>query len=127
MQIKAYGGGRYRAVGCTNGIYIADHTNNSCEFAELPSASDTDSMPAAFRSVLESDKPTSIAAIPEFNAFIVHCESKLFSYRLDHIVRISQGDAGPKGNDDWEMRLVKDSGDVLFFKAGLLENQMLSE
>jgi len=84
-------------------------------------------MPAAFRSVLESDKPTSIAAIPESNAFLVHCESKLFSYHLDSIIRVSQGDAEPKKNIDWETRLARDSGDVLFFKAGCIVNQTWSE
>jgi hypothetical protein len=81
-------------------------------------------MPAAFQSVLESDKPTSIVAIPESNAFLVHCESRLFSYRLDHIICVSQGDTGSKNNSDWEMKLAKD---VLFFKAGRIDGQILSE
>ena len=82
---------------------------------------------AAFRRVLDSNEPTLIVAIPESNAFLVHCESKLFSYRLDGVIRVSQGDAEPKKNDDWETRLAQDSGDVLFFKAGRIADQTLSE
>jgi len=74
---------------------------------------------------LDSNEPTSIAAIPESNAFLVHCESKLFSYRLDHIIGVSQGDAEPNQNDDWETRLAQDSGDILFFKAGRIADQTL--
>jgi hypothetical protein len=83
----------------------------------------------AFRSVLESDKPTSIAAIPECNVFLVHCESRLFSYRLDHMICVSQGDTEHehKNNGDWETRLAEDHGNVLFFKAGRIAGQTLSE
>ena len=84
-------------------------------------------MPAAFQSVLESDKPTSVAAIPESNAFLVHCESRLFSYRLDHIIRVSQGDTGLKNDGDWETKLAEDHGEVLSFKAGRIDGQTLSE
>jgi hypothetical protein len=82
---------------------------------------------AAFRRVLDSNEPTSIVAIPESNAFLVHCESKLFSYRFDHIIGVSQGDAEPNQNGDWETRLAQDSGDVLFFKVGRIADQTLSE
>jgi hypothetical protein len=84
-------------------------------------------MLAAFQSVLESDNPTSIAAISESNAFLVHCESKLYSYRLDHIISVSQGDTGPKNVDGWETRLASGHGDILFFKAGHIGSQTLSK
>lgn len=76
---------------------------------------------------MESDKPTSIVAVPEFKKFIVHSESALFSYPLDLVLRVSQEDAAPKDLYDSEERLAKDHGDVLFFKAGRVADQTLGE
>jgi hypothetical protein len=75
-------------------------------------------MPEAFQGVLVSDKPTSIAAIPVFNKFLVHCESALFSYPLDLVIRVSREDATSKDLTDLEEKLAQEGGNVLFFKAG---------
>jgi hypothetical protein len=76
---------------------------------------------------LESDKPRSIVAVPEFKKFIVHSESALFTYPLDLVLRVSQEDAAPKDLYDSEERLAKDHGDVLFFKAGRVADRTLGE
>ena len=128
IRLSAFRGEGYIAVGCTNGIYVSKRTTD-CESSKVPLVLSCSLIQflAAFRRVLDSNEPTSIAAIPESYAFLVHCESKLFSYRLDHIIGVSQGDAEPNQNDDWETRLAQDSGDILFFKAGRIADQTLSE
>ena len=68
--------------------------------------------------VLESNEPNSIVAIPEFNKFLVHCESELSSYPLDNVVRVSQGTAEYKDLGDSAENPAKDDGEVLFLKAG---------
>lgn len=80
-------------------------------------------MLAAFRKILEFNEPNSIVAIPEFNKFLVHCESTLSSYPLDKVIRASravQGDAAIKDLGDSEEKLSKDGEHVLFLKAGHL-------
>ena len=57
-------------------------------------------------------------AIPEFNKFIVHCESELSSYPLDKVIRVSQGDVAYKDLGASEERLAQDHGNILFLKAG---------
>jgi RHO1 GDP-GTP exchange protein 1/2 len=73
---------------------------------------------AAFVKVLEFNEPNSIVAIPEFNKFLVHCESELSSYPLDKVVRVSQGTAEYKDLGDSAENPAKDDGEVLFLKAG---------
>lgn len=82
---------------------------------------------AAFRRVLEYNEPISIVAIPEFNKFIVHCESALYSYPLDVVVRASQGDATTQNLDKEMERLVEEHGDVSFVKVGRFVDQTLSK
>lgn len=62
-------------------------------------------------------------AIPEFNKFLVHCESTLSSYPLDKVIRASravQGDAAIKDLGASEEKLSKDDEHVFFLKAGRL-------
>ena len=62
-------------------------------------------------------------AIPEYNKFLVHCESTLSSYPLDKVIRASravQGDAAIKDLGTSEEKLSKDDEQVLFLKAGHL-------
>lgn len=62
-------------------------------------------------------------AIPEFNKFLVHCESTLSSYPLDKVIRASravQGDAAIKDLGASEEKLSQDEEHVLFLKAGRL-------
>ncbi|KAI0001432.1 CNH domain-containing protein [Russula compacta] len=96
----------YIAVGCTRGIYVSRRTTNY-----------------AFRRVLEYNEPISIVAIPEFNKFIVHCESALYSYPLDVVVSASQGDATTLNLDKSMERLVEEHGDISFVKAGRVVDQ----
>jgi hypothetical protein len=81
----------------------------------------------AFQKVLELISPTSIVAIPECNRFLVHCETALFSYPLDLVVRVSQGHATPKTLGDSVERLAQKDGSVLFFKAGRVGHRTLSK
>lgn len=84
-------------------------------------------MTTAFQKVLELINPTSIVAVPEFNKFIVHCDTALFSYPLDLVVRVSQGHATPKTLGDSAERLAQKDGSVLFFKAGRVRHRTLSK
>jgi hypothetical protein len=67
-------------------------------------------------------------AVPEFNKFIVHCETKLSSFPLDKVIRVSQGDdASEPSLDDSEENLAQGHGNVMFFKAGRLADRTLSK
>ncbi|KAI0300935.1 hypothetical protein BC826DRAFT_966584 [Russula brevipes] len=100
--------GRYIAVGCTSGIYVNKRGSGN-----------------SFKKVMEFNEPNSMVAIPEFNKFLVHCESALFSYPLDMVVRVSQGDATLKNLDDFGERLAQEYGDVTLLKAGSLDDRTL--
>ena len=84
-------------------------------------------MTPAFQKVLELINPTSIAAVPEFNKFIVHCDTALFSYPLDLVVSVSQGHVTPKTLGDSAERLAQKDGSVSFFKAGRVARRTLSK
>jgi len=101
----SFGGEGYIAVGCTSGIYVSKRATDH-----------------SFRKVLESNEPNSMVAIPEFNKFLVHCESALSSYALDNIVRVSQ-DATSKCLEEPETELAKDDGAVSFLKVGRINNR----
>lgn len=81
----------------------------------------------AFQKVLELISPTSIVAVPEFNKFLVHCDTALFSYPLDLVVRVSQGHATSKTLGDSVERLAQKDGSVSFFKAGRVGHRTLSK
>jgi hypothetical protein len=117
--ISAFQGELYIAIGCTSGIYVSKRAIDCCESSKLPPVYSLIWLPAAFRKVLEFNKPNSIVSIPEFNKFIVHCESELSSYPLDKVIRVSQGDAAYKDLGSLEERKFADGhGEVLFLKAG---------
>lgn len=84
-------------------------------------------LPAAYRKVLDSNKPISMVAIQEFDKFLVCCESTLYSYSLDMAVRTSQGELTPESLINSEQKLGQDHGKILFFHAGRLANRTLSE
>jgi|SRR5712672_1177140 len=126
MQLSAFQGTNYLVIGCTNGIYVRDLVNDSRESSRLLPVLIVN-FPAAFRQVLEINDPTSIVAVSEFNEFLVHYESALYSYPLDLIVRVSRGDATPEGLDDSKERLAQGRGDVLFMKVGCIFDETLSE
>jgi hypothetical protein len=84
-------------------------------------------LPAAFRKVLDSNEPKSVVAIPEFDKFIVQCDSALYSYPLDMIILIAQGGATLGSIIDSEEKLAGDHRDVLFFRTGRLGNRTISE
>ncbi|KAH9959331.1 hypothetical protein BC827DRAFT_513595 [Russula dissimulans] len=104
----SFQGTHYLVVGCTNGIYARHRVNDS-----------------PFRRVLEIKESISIVAVPEFNEFLVHYESALYSYPLDLIVQISRGDATPESLDDSKERLAQGRGDVLFMKVGCVFDRTL--
>jgi RHO1 GDP-GTP exchange protein 1/2 len=59
-----------------------------------------------------------MVALPKFNKLLVHCETALFSYPLDLVIRVSQGNASLQDLVDSAERLAQKDGNVLFFKAG---------
>ncbi|KAF8501651.1 hypothetical protein F5888DRAFT_1898003 [Russula emetica] len=97
----------YLAAGCTNGIYVGIRADSS------------------FQKVLELISPTSIVAVPESNKFLVHCDTALFSYPLDLVVRVSQGHVTPKTLGNSVERLAQKDGSVSFFKAGRVGHRTL--
>ncbi|KAI9512115.1 hypothetical protein F5148DRAFT_1146414 [Russula earlei] len=97
----SFQGEGYIAVGCTSGIYVSKRTTDY-----------------AFRRVLEFNGPQSIVAIPVFNKFIVHCESALFSYPLDMVVRVSQGDCASNTLDDSVEWLAGEHVPISLLKVG---------
>jgi hypothetical protein len=68
-----------------------------------------------------------MAAIPEYDKFLVQCDSALYSYPLQMIVLIAQGDATLGSILDSEESLAGDRRDVLFFRAGRLADRTLGE
>jgi len=84
-------------------------------------------LPAAFRKVLEFDGPASMVAIPAFNKLIVHCESTLFSYPLDIVVRVYRGDAASKALDGSVEWISREHGPVSFLKVGRSDNRTVGE
>jgi len=79
----------------------------------------------AFRRVLEFNEPMSMAAIPVFNKFLVHCEMALYSCPLDMIVRVFRGDATFEDLDNSMERLAETHGAVLFLKTGSVAGRTL--
>ena len=118
MRLSAFQGENYIAIGCTTGIYVSKRTIDYCESSKLSSVYSLSWLPAAFRKVLEFSEPNSTVAIPEFNKFIVHCESELFSYPLDKVIRVCQGDATYKDLFSLKEMLADGHGEVLFLKVG---------
>jgi len=82
---------------------------------------------AAFRKVLEFNEPTSIAAIPIFDKFLVHCEKALYSYPLDMIARASRGEVTFKDLDNSMERLAKEHGAVSFLKTDSINGRTLGK
>jgi hypothetical protein len=81
----------------------------------------------AFQRVLEFINPTSLVALPKFNKFLVHCETALFSYPLDLVIRVSQGNAAIEDLVNSVERLAQKDGNVLFFKAGYAGDRTLGK
>lgn len=82
---------------------------------------------AAFRRVLEFNEPTSIAAIPTFDKFLVHCEKELHSYPLDKIVRASRGEATFGDLEKAKDKLPEGHGTVSFLKTGTINGRTLGK
>lgn len=68
-----------------------------------------------------------MVANQDFDKFLVHCESALYSYPLDVVVRTSQGELTLESLVNSEEKLGQDHGKVLFFKTGRIANRTLSE
>jgi RHO1 GDP-GTP exchange protein 1/2 len=126
MQLIVSQDRNYLAVGCVNGIYVGLRAN-SCESSELLAGSVTNSLCVAFRRVLQLINPTSLAALPKFNKLLVHCETALFSYPLDVVIRVSHGNASPQLLVDSAERLAQKDGNISFFKAGYAGGRTLGK
>lgn len=68
-----------------------------------------------------------MVAIQDFDKFLVHCESALYSYPLDMVVRTSQGELTPESLVNSEEKLGQGHGKILFSKAGRVADRTLSE
>ena len=122
MRLLASRSKNFLAVGCTNGIYVGIRTD-SCEPPHSRLSRSLTRLRAAFRKVLDFIKPTSIVALPESNRVIVHCDTALFSYPLDLVIRVSQGVAASQELNNSSERLAQKG--VLFCKAGRTANRTL--
>jgi hypothetical protein len=125
MSLLASQGEGYIAVGCTNGIYVSKRATDYSELSGLQLVLAFIEFLAAFQRVLEFNEPTAIVAIPEFDKFLVHCESSLFSYSLDMVVRVSKGEATTKDLDNLFERLAKEDGAVSFLKTHRIAGRTL--
>jgi len=119
----------YIAIGCTSGVYVSKRTELTKDYCESssrlgPAPLVTNLLcPAAFRKILEFNGPNTMVAIPEFDKFLIHCDSALFSFPLEKVVRASravQGDAAIKDLVASQEKLSKDEENVLFLKSGRL-------
>jgi len=108
----------YIAVGCTSGIYVSKRAVDS---AGEPGAEPF----GGFLRVLEVNEPVSVVAIPEFNQFLVHCNSALYSYPLDMVVSVSQGNIAPINLYSSMERWAGEHEHVSFLKAGRVADQSL--
>ncbi|EPQ54101.1 hypothetical protein GLOTRDRAFT_116750 [Gloeophyllum trabeum ATCC 11539] len=104
-------GRKYLAVGCATGIYLAP-------VAKAGTA-------GAFRKVLACFNPTSVVALQDFNQFIIHHESTLWSYSLDMIVRVSQGQASPQGLEASRQKVCGDKGNVVLFRVAIFNQRTI--
>lgn len=126
--VSASQGENYIAIGCNNGIYVSKRGAN-CESTKsyLSWYQSPTQLPAAYRKVLDSSEPISMVAIQDFDTFLVHCESTLYSYPLHMVVRTVQGELTLASLINSEEKLGQDRGKILFFKTGRLANRTLSE
>jgi hypothetical protein len=58
------------------------------------------------------DLSAQLQPFPEFNKFLVHFESALFTYPLDLVISVSQGYSTPKTLEDSAERLAQKDGNV---------------
>lgn len=68
-----------------------------------------------------------MVALEDFDKFLVLCESTLYSYPLEMVIRTSQGELTYENLINSEEKLGQGDEKILFFKAGRLANQTLSE
>lgn len=68
-----------------------------------------------------------MVALEDFDKFLVLCESTLYSYPLEMVIRTSQGELTYENLINSEEKLGQGDEKFLFFKAGRLANQTLSE
>ncbi|KAJ8508807.1 hypothetical protein ONZ45_g8965 [Pleurotus djamor] len=111
------GGRKYVAVGCMAGIFVAPKGEEN------------------YRRVLAFSNPTSVAVLQSlgqktFNKLLVHHEASIYSYSLDLLARVAQGQASPQALDASMERVAgSDSnagtGNVLFFRTAKIGNRML--
>ncbi|KAL6307423.1 hypothetical protein BKA93DRAFT_815806 [Sparassis latifolia] len=73
-----------------------------------------------FKKILDKPNTVGMAALPDFNKFIVHCDVGLLSYSLELLVRVATG-ASPLENLDASLERVSPDSTVLFFRAGQME------
>jgi RHO1 GDP-GTP exchange protein 1/2 len=68
-----------------------------------------------------------MAVMANFKKFIVHHETSLFSYSLDILARVAQGNSQSNTLDATGEKIAGQDGSVLFFKAGYIGNRSLSK
>ena len=68
-----------------------------------------------------------MVALQDSDKFLVLCESTLYSYPLEMVIRTSQGELTYESLINSEEKLGQGDEKILFFKAGRLVNRTLSE
>ncbi|KZT20157.1 hypothetical protein NEOLEDRAFT_1141126 [Neolentinus lepideus HHB14362 ss-1] len=101
-------GRKFLAVGCATGIYISLISKTT---------------PGPFRKVLTCSNPTSMVALEDFNKLIIYHESSLWSYSLEMLARVSQGQTSPQGLEASRQKVGGDR--VVLFRIGIFDDRTI--
>ncbi len=66
-----------------------------------------------------------MAALQDYNKLIVHVNSLLYSYSLDILARVSQGQSTPQALEASLETIAGQDNPVIFFRAGELLKRMI--
>ena len=97
------------AVGCQDGIYVAMRGDGH------------------YRVVLRHPNPHYICALPDFNKFLVHVDNSVWSYSLDLMARLSQGQSSHQALTSTMERVSDKDANVIIFRAGVVKDRTLGE
>ncbi|TDL16579.1 hypothetical protein BD410DRAFT_822834 [Rickenella mellea] len=100
-------GKKFLAIGCSTGIYVGIRGHSD------------------FKKLIKCASPTSMAALQDYNKLIVHVNSLLYSYSLDILARVSQGQSTPQALEASLETIAGQDNPVIFFRAGELLKRMI--
>ncbi|TFK47790.1 hypothetical protein OE88DRAFT_1705430 [Heliocybe sulcata] len=101
-------GRKFLAVGSATGVYLSLVSKTT---------------PGPFRKVLSCFNPTSMVAIQDFNKLVIYHESSLWSYSLEMLARVSQGQASAQGLEASRQRVGGDR--VVLFRVGVFADRTI--